>query len=166
MHLTAIVLLALSIVCFVDAQHGMVGLQPLDPRVLTDLNQYIPEKRIRFKWEIKQKEKGECVCPDPACPDYLNEASHVFNGRMEAVLSLDMTISEADSRMIQRFCYILYPWMFGSEDFMLKRLILERGYFDVGHDSAWIEPGGIELGRGICSATIVTIPAFECTAWS
>lgn len=75
MQLITVVLLALSTVCLADAQSGVIGLQPLDPKLLTDLNQYIPEKRIKFKWEIKQREKGECVCPEPVCPLSLNEAS-------------------------------------------------------------------------------------------
>lgn len=75
MQLITVILLALSTVCLADAQQGVIGLQPLDPKLLTDLNQYIPEKRIKFKWEIKQKEKGQCVCPEPVYPSYLNEAS-------------------------------------------------------------------------------------------
>jgi hypothetical protein len=75
MQLITVVLLAISTVCLADAQSGVIGLQPLDPKLLTDLNQYVPEKRIKFKWEIKQREKEECVCPEPVCPQYLNEAS-------------------------------------------------------------------------------------------
>jgi hypothetical protein len=68
-------LLALPATCLADPQSGVIGLAPLDPKLLTDLNQYIPEKRIKFNWEIKQKEKGECVCPEAVCAAWLNEAS-------------------------------------------------------------------------------------------
>ncbi|TLD36948.1 hypothetical protein E2P81_ATG02730 [Venturia nashicola] len=71
-----ILLLALSTVSLADPQTGVIGFEPFDPKLLTDLNQYIPSKRNKFNWEVQQHIKGgECVCPDPQCPTYLNEAS-------------------------------------------------------------------------------------------
>lgn len=94
MQLITVVLLSLSTVCLADAQSGVIGLQPLDPKLLTDLNQYIPEKRIKFKWEIKQKEKGECVCPEPVCPQYLNEASVSINLESDSQPTNNLQLSQ------------------------------------------------------------------------
>jgi len=88
MQFLSIVLLALSTVSLVSAQNGVIGLQPLDPKLLTDLNQYVPQKRIRFKWEIKAAPKGECNCPEAICPGVLNEASVSYCLMIQSLLVL------------------------------------------------------------------------------
>lgn len=91
MQLLTVVLLALSSVCLASPQKGLIGLEPLDSKLLTDLNQYIPAKRNKFNWEIKQKAKGtECACPEPQCPSYLNEAS------------VSNSIAESDSQIANK----------------------------------------------------------------
>jgi hypothetical protein len=68
-------ILVLSTVSLTSAQSGVIGLQPHEPKLLSDLNQYVPQKRIKFKWEIKTPSKGACDCAEPICPDLLNQAS-------------------------------------------------------------------------------------------
>ncbi|KAE9977632.1 hypothetical protein BLS_001252 [Venturia inaequalis] len=76
MQLLTILLLALPTLSLASPQSGVIGLEPLDPKLLTDLNQYVPAKRNKFNWEIKQRAKAtECECSAPQCPTYLQEAS-------------------------------------------------------------------------------------------
>lgn len=76
MQLLTVLLLAIPVLSLANPQSGLIGLEPLDPKLLTDLNQYVPAKRNKFKWEIKHTAKGtECLCPEPQCPSYLNDAS-------------------------------------------------------------------------------------------
>jgi hypothetical protein len=91
MQLTSLLILALSTLSLavVDiavgvkptkkanpSSSGLIDLQPLDPKLLTDTNQYVPEKRNKFHWEVQRPVSKPCECSEPYCPsDVLDKQS-------------------------------------------------------------------------------------------
>ncbi|KAF2433093.1 hypothetical protein EJ08DRAFT_694756 [Tothia fuscella] len=74
MQLTTFVLLALSALS-TSAQksntqnQGMIAVEPLDPKLLTDTNQYVPAKRNKFHWEVQREAEKPCECGEAFCPE-------------------------------------------------------------------------------------------------
>jgi hypothetical protein len=91
MHLTTLLILALSTLSLavVDiaagvkpskkanpSSSGLIDLQPLDSKLLTDTNQYVPERRNKFHWEVQRPVAKPCECSEPYCPsDVLDKES-------------------------------------------------------------------------------------------
>lgn len=69
MQLLSFILVTLSSTLLASAQSGFIDLSPADnAKLITDLKQYIPEKRNRFHWEIYKPDAKACSCADAICP--------------------------------------------------------------------------------------------------
>jgi hypothetical protein len=85
----ALLLLALSALSLVAADivpptqvsnpsaGGMIDLQPLTPQLLSDTNQYVPERRNKFHWEVQRPIAKPCDCPEASCPGSLLDKQSV-----------------------------------------------------------------------------------------
>jgi hypothetical protein len=47
---------------------GLIDLQPLTPQMLADTNQYVPDRRNKFHWEVQRPISKPCDCPEALCP--------------------------------------------------------------------------------------------------
>jgi len=60
---------------------GLIDLQPLDTKLLTDTNQYVPDRRNKFHWEVQRPITRPCECAEPYCPENILDKQSVVNCR-------------------------------------------------------------------------------------
>jgi hypothetical protein len=120
MHLTSLLILALSTLSLavVDiaagvklprktnpSAGGLIDLQPLDSKLLTDTNQYVPERRNKFHWEVQRPVARPCECAEPYCPGDVLDKQSVSLGKLTGASVRILTSNRLPT------AGLLMPWL-------------------------------------------------------